>query len=83
LDPSFTSTAQWKKKQKLSKERERRKRTKQWSVSSELAALVDEAVGPFNGRGRKGLSIPDKRIIALLALGGWKVDPETWTMVKT
>ena len=72
-----------KKKQKLSKERERRKRTKQWSLSSELAALVDEAVGPFNGRGRKGLSIPDKRIIALLALGGWIVDPETWTMVKT
>jgi hypothetical protein len=51
-------------------------------VTTELAALVDTVVGKFEGHGRNGLSLPDKRVIALLALSGWKVDPATWTMVN-
>jgi hypothetical protein len=83
LNSDPPSTTQWKKNQKLAREKARRQRTKQWSVTKELAALVDEAVGTFegHGHGRKGLSLPDKKVIALLALSGWKVDAETWTMV--
>jgi hypothetical protein len=77
------STTQWKKNEVLARKREKRQRSKQWNISNGLAALVDQAVGTFEGiRARNGLSVPDKRIIALLAISGWKVDPETWTMVK-
>jgi hypothetical protein len=79
----LTSIAQWKKNEKIARDRERKQRTAQWNVSRGLVALVDQAVGTFEGqRARNGLSVPDKRVMALLALDGWKVDPETWTMVR-
>jgi hypothetical protein len=76
------STLQRRKDVKKAREREKRQQTKEWYVTKELAALVDTAVGTFEGSGRKGLRIADKKVVALLALSGWKVDPETWTMVK-
>ena len=49
-------------------------------MTSDLAALVDIAVGTCEGGSRKGLRIANRRVVALLALSGWEVDPETWTM---
>ena len=68
---------------KKQREKELRNRSQRWYVTAELAALVETLVGTCKDGGRKGLGVGDKRVIALLALDGWKVDPETWTMVKT
>ena len=79
LDPA---TIQWRKDVKKERGKENRKKCKQWYVTSDLAALVDIAVGTCEGGSRKGLRIADRRVFALLALSGWKVDQETWTMVQ-
>ena len=64
------------------RQKERRKLTKQWNVTSKLAELVDTAVGPCKNKGRFGLGIADKRMVALLEMSGYKVDTDSWTMVK-